>query len=177
MLSPSVKSELFGCDFTTAIPWLNGVRDLSMARAAAEWRDPHRGLKWPPGKTGPAVCLWKTDPGLGSWSGDYTERSAAPAPSPCQQQQQRLPVKPAHRQQSMDGPAASSQPARGVLFLFNSLGSCSSPMLGEIRRCRRKATGDFWELWHRPHWQQRPTTRGYLLPSSTPWHFPASLSS
>lgn len=164
MLSPSVKSEGVSCDFTTANSWFNGMRDLSMARQQLSEVTPKE--DWACG------LFMETDPGLESRSGDYTELPLRPRAN---NNSARLRVKPAHgataeqRQQSMDGTPASSQPARGVLFLFHSLVSRLSPMLGEIWRCRRNPPGVFLRAL-------APTTRCYLLPLSIPGHFPAPLS-
>lgn len=170
MLSPSVKSEVSGCHFTTANPWFNGARDLSTARAAAEWGDPHKGLKWPPWRTGPVVCLWKADPGKARVVITQSVRRLPLRPR-ANNNSATLRVKPAHGAESMGGTPASSQPG----LLCSSLVH-SSLMLGETQRCRRNPLGMFWELWHHPQWQQRPSTGCYLLPSSIPWHFPTPLT-
>lgn len=66
-------------------------------------------------------------------------------------------------------PASSLQLARvSCSFLIHSVARlCLSLVLGATQRCLRKPR-TFSELWHCPHWQQKPPTHCYLLPLFIP---------
>lgn len=157
--------------------WFTPARDLSTARAAAERSDLHGGLGW---------WFVYEKPIWGRKAGAVITQTARllQLRPVCQQQQHNAPSESnllrkagdERRQQSMSRTPASFQPARVFCScLIHSVARLRSSLVsGAIQRCRRKPTGTSWELWHRPHWHQKPTARYYLLPLFIPMVFPSS---